>query len=216
MSHAVALSMAGWPVGGLRLLAAALAREAWGSTLEDPPAAVPGVSIGSIQRQDPRAWHVLFAEEMPAVYRYVRSRIPSEHDAEDLTSQVFEEAWRRASALEDRGLPVRAWLFGIARNIVSSHRRRWVLRPPVLSLDAVDGAIGDGGHDPELIDLASAISSLSAAHSEVITLRFLHGLSLEETAAVLDTTVDGVKGRQARAVAQLRELLVGKREWTSA
>ena len=57
------------------------------------------------------------------------------------------------------------------------------------------------------MDLARAIARLDPAHSEVITLRFVHGLSLQETASALDVTVDAIKGRQARALAALREIL---------
>jgi len=59
------------------------------------------------------------------------------------------------------------------------------------------------------MDLARAVASLAPGHGEVINLRFIHGLSLQETAEVLGTTVDGVKGRQARALAELRQHLVG-------
>lgn len=61
--------------------------------------------------------------------------------------------------------------------------------------------------DPERLDLARAIGNLERAHAEVITLRFLHGLSLAEAAAALSTTVDAIKGRQARALAALRDEL---------
>jgi len=146
---------------------------------------------------------------MPAIYRYCRSRLGDPQRAEDATAEVFEQAWRSSHAFEDRGLPVRAWLFGIARNVVGSHRR-WLFRqPPQVAIEAFDGTRDEPALSPERLDLARAISLLEPAHAEVITLRFIHDLSLEETAGALEVSIDAVKGRQARALAALREMLKG-------
>lgn len=194
-----------WP--GLRALLAAVAR--FEGEPEDrlgpDPVQIP--PIGSLKRRDPAAWRILFEREMPAVYKYALGRLGNASDAEDLAGHVFEEAWKHAESLEDRGLPARAWLFGIARNLIASHHRKWFKQQPALALEAFDSAEHDPGLDPELLDLARAIKNLAAAHAEVITLRFIHGLSLQEAAAVMGTSVDGVKGRQARALAELRERL---------
>lgn len=171
------------------------------------PAAPPGIE--SIRSREPEAWNQLFAAEMPAIYRYALSRLGRHGAAEDATSDVFEQAWRNATTLEDRGVPVRAWLFGIARHVVGEHRRSFFKRPPQLALEAFDSAAADPNLDPEQIDLARAVAGLPAAHAEVINLRFIQGLSLQETAEVLGTSVDGVKGRQARALAALRDRLQG-------
>ena len=162
-----------------------------------------------LRRRDPEAWRTFFEREMPAIYRYAMSRLGQPSEAEDATSQVFEEAWDHAGSFADHGLPARAWLFGIARNVVNTQRRKWMRRPPIVALEGFDGGESDPSLDPDLIDLAHSITLLDRGHAEVISLRFLHGLSLQETAAVLGTSVDGVKGRQARALAELRKHLSG-------
>jgi RNA polymerase sigma-70 factor (ECF subfamily) len=160
-----------------------------------------------LRRRDPGAWRALFEREMPAIYQYTASRLGSPTEAEDATSEVFEAAWEHAHTFADQGLPARAWLFGIARNVINTHRRKWVQRPPALALDAFDGGEADPALDPALIDLAHAVGSLEQGNVEVITLRFLHGLSLQETSDVLGITVDAVKGRQARALIEMRKTL---------
>lgn len=174
-----------------------------------PDAASPASTseASRLQRREPEAWRQLFEREMPAIYRYAQSRLANPSEAEDATSQVFAEAWEHADAFEDRGLPARAWLFGIARNVVNTHRRRWFGRPPAVAIEAYDGAAADPGLDADLLDLARSLAVLDPAHAEVISLRFIHGLSLQEAAIALGTSVDGVKGRQARALARLREHL---------
>lgn len=193
---------------GLPRLLMALRNFAPPSQREAPDLHVVSASeIDRLRNRRADAWNEFFVREMPAIYRYALSRLVSAADAEDATSHTFEEAWEHAERLEDEGLPARAWLFGIARNVVNTYRRRRLRRPPPVALEAFDGGAADPSLEPELLDLARALSALEGGQAEVISLRFVHGLSLEETAAVLETTVDGVKGRQARALATLREKL---------
>ncbi|GAB4321908.1 MAG: hypothetical protein Kow0010_02400 [Dehalococcoidia bacterium] len=171
------------------------------------PRPAESIAIRLLRRRDPDAWHTLFTTELQPIYRYVRARVGNATDAEDLTGRVFEEAWKHAESIEDRGLPARAWLFGIARHVVASHRRRWVRKPPHLSIDAFEPPADGTGTATDLLDLARAIGRLPSQQAEVITLRFVHGLSLQETAEAIGASVDAVKGRQARALAELRRML---------
>lgn len=160
-------------------------------------------AIAALRSRNATAWEALFRNEVDALYRYVVSRLGPDA-AEDATGSIFEEAWKSAESLRDQGLPARAWLFGIARNVVNRHRRRWFRRPPVLSLDAARDLGTSEPERAELLDLASAIHRLPADQAEVITRRFVHGLSAPEAAAVLAVSTDAVRGRQKRALATLR------------
>jgi DNA-directed RNA polymerase specialized sigma24 family protein len=91
--------------------------------------------------------------------------------------------------------------------VVASHQRSWLRRPPILALDSFDRAEPDPGLDPELMDLAHSIAKLERSYAEVISLRFINCLSLQETASVLGVSVDAVKARQARALVRLRSIL---------
>ena len=172
-----------------------------------PQPALATPSADALRDQDPWAWRTLFEREMPAIFRYARLRLGDESRAEDATAEVFEHAFRSIESYEERGLPVRAWLFGIARNVVASHRRWFVRQPPQVALEAFDAAHADRGLSAERLDLARAIARLEAAHAEVITLRFVHDLSLEDTAGALGISIDAVKGRQARALVALKAQL---------
>jgi len=163
--------------------------------------------VESLQRGDHESWRLLFDEESAALYRYVFSRLGNAEDAEDVTNQVFEEAWRSIGRYRDEGLPLRAWLFGIARNVAGSHRRRFMGRNAQVSIDALQIEGRPDAVHTEMLDLVRALASIDPAQAETISLRYIHGLSLIETAAVLGTTVDGVKGRQQRALAALKRRL---------
>jgi RNA polymerase sigma-70 factor (ECF subfamily) len=163
--------------------------------------------LDALRNGDSDAWRRLFEEEMPAIFRYARSRLGSHEDAEDVTNQVFAEAWRGIKRYRDEGLPLRAWLFGIARNVAGSHRRRFMARNAQLSADSLDLPDDSTIDRAAFLDLVNALQAIEASQAEVVALRFVHGLSLEETASVLKTSVDAVKGRQKRALVALRERL---------
>lgn len=170
------------------------------------PTAVRGTEYNALRDRDHESWNVLFDQEAPAIYRYALSRLGDAGLAEEATSDVFEAAWKGAESYTDRGLPARAWLFGIARHVVASQQRRWRRRAPQISIDAYVESGQSESHDDRL-DLVRAIAALTPAHAEVINLRFLQGLSLAETAQVLNVTTDAVKGRQLRALEALRREL---------
>lgn len=160
-----------------------------------------------IRDRDHGSWNDLFDQEGPGIYRYALSRLGDAGRAEEVTSEVFEAAWRSAESFQDRGLPARAWLFGIARHVVVDNRRRWTRRAPEISLAAYAEGSPDPGIAAERLDLVRAIANLSPAHAAVITLRFIQGLTLQEAAGALNITPDAVKGRQVRALEALREAL---------
>lgn len=174
----------------------------------EAPALPPSASfLDRLQQSDPEAWRHLFENESAALYRYAFSRLGSREDAEDVTNQVFAEAWNAIKRYRDEGLPVRAWLFGIARHLTSRHRARFMTRNAQVSIDALQV---EGSADAVSVDqlaLVQALAALEPAHAEVLSLRFVHGLSLVEVAAVIKTSVDGVKGRQKRALDALRRQL---------
>jgi RNA polymerase sigma-70 factor (ECF subfamily) len=80
-------------------------------------------------------------------------------------------------------------------------------RNPQVSIEALNLEGSADAVDEERMALAQALAGLDPAQTEVLTLRFIHGLSLAEVAAILKTSVDGVKGRQKRALEALRSAL---------
>jgi len=167
----------------------------------------PASFVDALRGGDQDAWRRFFEDEMPAIFRYSYSRLGSREDAEEVTNQVFAEAWSSIKRYRDEGLPLRAWLFGIARNLAGTHRRRFMARNAQVSVDALDLPDDSTADRAAYLDLVNALQTIEASQAEVVALRFIHGLSLEETAGVLRTTVDAVKGRQKRALIALREHL---------
>jgi len=163
----------------------------------------------SAARRDPDAWSHLFECHFRTVFSYVRHRLPGLAEAEDLAAQVFEVGYSRAHTFDYRGVPIEAWLLGIARNLVRDHQRRSIQRGLPVSVDdetLVERA-GDGG-DPDLReDIRIAMEALTEDQQMVVTLRFLLDRSIAETAVAMSRSEDAVKLLQRRALAALQRQL---------
>ena len=77
---------------GLGILRAAFQRATPTQTRRQPVSP----HIHALRQRDPEAWRAFVSEETPAIYRYVLGRMGNATDAEDVTGEVMEEAWRRA------------------------------------------------------------------------------------------------------------------------
>jgi RNA polymerase sigma-70 factor (ECF subfamily) len=157
------------------------------------------------------AIEALYDRHRPSIFRYVWSRVGDRHAAEDLTSDVFV---RMVTALPDyrsTGQPFRAWLYRIAHNLLVDHYRR-ENKHVAVSLDTIEERDA-GGEDPVSFTerrlnaerVQHALSQLDPAHREIVVLRFLCELSLQEVAQVLGKTEAAVKSLQHRSLTALRQ-----------
>ncbi len=185
------------------------------------PAAVPSGGdetpvwslVAAAQAGDAEAFGQLYDRYVTTVYRYVLHRVGDRALAEDLTSETFVRALRRLDSLSFQGRDVGAWLVTIARNLVRDHVKSSRHRLEVATADVRDAdRATDGPEDAVLQGLATAellacVQQLGSEQQECITLRFLHGLSVAETAAAMGKGDGAVKALQHRAVRKLAALL---------
>jgi RNA polymerase sigma-70 factor (ECF subfamily) len=170
--------------------------------------------IAEAQAFSPTAWAHLFDQYHAKMYDYCYLRTGDRAAAEDLASDVFLEAVRGIRRYRYRGVPISAWLYGIARNLTADFVRRRASRPTLplpeagthAALTTPDGAeASDRAHD-----LRGAIRHLTDDQQQVIILRFFHGLSHDETAAVLGRSSGAVRVLQSRALSALRRVMTGQ------
>lgn len=159
---------------------------------------------------DAQAFAALYDRYFERVYRYVYYRVRQEAEAEDVTSEVFFRALRAMPRYEPRQ-PFLAWLYRIARNAiidkVRATRPRLSFEDALAHPDAADHVV-----DPDLIVLATdrrarlrnALANLTAEQQEVVILRFVEGLSAEETGRIMGKRAGTVRGLQFRALQSLR------------
>lgn len=158
---------------------------------------------------DPEAFAHLYRRYVTDVYRYCLRRFGDRETAEDVTSQVFLNAYRALPSVGNK--PFRAWLFTIAHNaVVDAHRRAG---PPSTSLDVFDDW-EDPAETPEGIaihqenrDLVRAVlEQLPKRDREVMELR-LAGLDGNEISRVLHCSPGAVRAAHHRALERMRQIM---------
>lgn len=159
---------------------------------------------------DHEAFGVLYEQYVERIFNYVYYRTGNQHDAEDLTAKVFYRAMRRISQYQQRGLPVTAWLYRIAHNLVANwHRDRG--RRPVISLDEGFTSIPDSEHpevtllqNEEQDHLLTIIRKLPSERQHLIILKFVEHMSNAEIGQIMGRTEGAVKSLYHRTLLSLR------------
>jgi RNA polymerase sigma-70 factor (ECF subfamily) len=168
------------------------------------------------QGGDAAAFGQIYEEYVDIVYRYVYVRCGSHHLAEDLTAETFVRALKRLDSFTWTGKDIAAWFVTIARNLVVDHVKSSRYRMEVTTGDLLDADEQVDAPETEVLArlrdrrLLEAVKELKPDQQECIVLRFLQGMSLAETAAVLGRNENAVKQLQFRAVRTLHRMLAGE------
>jgi RNA polymerase sigma-70 factor (ECF subfamily) len=144
------------------------------------------------------------------VVTYVQMRGAT--DPDDVTSETFLCVFRDLERFEGDEHDFRAWVFTIAhRRLLDTWRKRQ-RRPVETALDpAIDVAGGDAEReamaDLNLADIILLLEQLTPEQRDVVLLRTVADLSLEEVAQVMDRSIPAVKALQHRALNALRKAI---------
>ncbi len=164
---------------------------------------------------DERAFRQLVARWQQPVFAFLLHMLGSVEEAEDLAQDTFVKVFDQAGRYRPAG-KFRSWLLRIAGNKArSTLRRRKVLR--WVTFDAASHDQATPGDDPgrslerrETVDqVRAAVSELPERQRAAVVLKRFQGLSYQEIADILDTTVPAVESLLQRAAATLRLRLKG-------
>lgn len=175
------------------------------------PELVEQILIDAAARGDVEAFAELYDAHVQRVYRYFCYWIGDTEEREDLTQQVFLQAWRAIGRYKRTRAPFRAWLVTIAHNLVVDYYRS---KKPTATLDR-DPPAQDRWSNPEAHLLAAsdqesvrrAILRLKPEHQRVLTLRFVEQCEYAEIAQTMGKTEGNIRVIQHRALAELRRLV---------
>lgn len=162
---------------------------------------------------DSEAFGLLYDHYHVAVYRFLYYRTRSSSLAEDLTSETFFRALRSMQNFRWQGKDFGAWLMTIARNLATDHFKAGRTRLELTTEDM--GQHDDATESPEATVLAgltnemlvSALGELPDEQRDCLVMRFLQGMSIAETAAVLGRSDGAIKQLQLRGVRNLAKLM---------
>ncbi len=178
-------------------------------SLQDPKELILAAKNGSTA-----AFGQLYELYFTPVYRFILFRVRNQQEAEDLAQTVFLRVYQSVGNFEERGYSPLTYFFTIARNAVIDHWRK-----KKAFLDDAEGTLfatipdnKESAHDAadrehRMEQIRKALPALTEEQQEVITLKFLNGLSNKEISAILNKNEDAVRQLQSRAVKALREIL---------
>ena len=153
----------------------------------------------------------LYEEYYDRIARYVYVRIGNRDEAQDIAGKVFLKALESLKSYQERGIPMQAWLFRIAHNLVidyyrKMHDQRTVPIDSVTVRDDADpAAIVEKNIELERVN--RAMEQLTAEQKEVIGLRFFAGLTSKEVGSILNKSDGAVREMQRAGIEKLRSLL---------
>ncbi|MFF3288424.1 ECF subfamily RNA polymerase sigma factor, BldN family [Streptomyces sp. NPDC003023] len=165
------------------------------------------------QAGEAEAFGRLYDQYSDTVYRYIYYRVGGKATAEDLTSETFLRALRRISTFTWQGRDFGAWLVTIARNLVADHFKSSRFRLEVTTGEMLDANEVERSPEDSVLEslsnaaLLEAVRRLNPQQQECVTLRFLQGLSVAETARAMGKNEGAIKTLQYRAVRTLARLL---------
>ncbi len=163
------------------------------------------------QEGDELAWEVLVRQHQGRICAIAYGYVGEQDDALDLAQDIFVRVYERLHTCVEAEKFV-AWMTRIARNACIDHLRRRKARPPRQDIPAEDMVnLSSGGPTPEDHLISSsrerlvhrALQKLSEINREIIVLKDIQGLPLEEISGMLDLPLGTVKSRSSRARIEL-------------
>lgn len=166
--------------------------------------------IARASRGDHTAFELLYERHWSAVYSYAWVLARSVADAEDVTQESFLALLRKPAAYDPARAQLRTWLIAVARRQFLGRIRGAAREADVEELDRA-GVAPEFDQDLIRLERAEALRAAMAAlpelQREALYLFEFEGLSLAETAAILDIEVNAVKARLFRGREQLKRML---------
>lgn len=159
---------------------------------------------------DQLAFTHIYERYAKAIYRYIYFRVGEADLAEDLQAEVFLRMYESLERYEDRGWPISAWLYRIAhdRTVDSIRRRRYRQHIPLENWGgACDGPELEVDARLDYEELNRHLLDLTDDQRQVIYLRFMADLSIQEVATRLGRTEGAVKALQHRGLQSLARRL---------
>ncbi|GAA5117875.1 RNA polymerase sigma factor [Haloechinothrix salitolerans] len=169
--------------------------------------------VTAAQSGDADAFGRVYTLYVDDVYRYILARISDQRLSEDFVSETFIRAYSAIHSVQYQGNTLRAWLITIAKNIVRdfySSRRR---RREVLIDEITDNCIVGESAEVQVFKLDRretlwrCVNKLTSGQRICIRLRFEFGMSVRETAVMMERSEQAIRQLQHRGVCKLSELL---------
>lgn len=155
----------------------------------------------------------IFETYYKRIYNYIFYRVNSHHEAEDLTSQVFEKIMVNIDTYCEEKSPFEVWMFSIAKNVTNDYFRE-IKKHKFFSIDSIIELISSRKTPEDIVEtletnaeLLRALKILDARGRNIIALKFGANLKNIEIAEILEITESNVGVILYRTMKKLRKEL---------
>lgn len=148
----------------------------------------------------------LLTEQREAFLAFVRRRVRSGADAEDLLQTAYMRATEKLGTLRD-GERLEAWFYRVLRNTIADHHAAWARREAQVALIARDATELPPNEAAVCACSLGVLDRLTPDHAAILRLVDIEEGSLDEAAHAFHTTTGTAKVRLHRARKALREAL---------
>jgi RNA polymerase sigma-70 factor (ECF subfamily) len=181
------------------------------TTLDESAEGARAVSLAVARAKDGdgEAIRYLYVRFSHNIYGYVRSIVRDDHDAEDVTQQVFAKIMVAIGKYEQRSMPFSAWVLRVAHNAAIDHVRAWRTVPREEVRESTVPADERGTECRK--NLCDALGELTHEQREVLVLRHVLGLAPAEIALRLGKSEDSIHALHYRGRGTARRSLVEMR-----
>jgi RNA polymerase sigma-70 factor, ECF subfamily len=145
-----------------------------------------------------------------SIFGFIYNRVGRHKElAEDISQEVFVRAWRERERFDPAKGGIKTWLFTIARNLIIDHYRAQARRQTDSLENVPESHTATHSSDASLLMhfLTGKLPELSEEDCELITLRYIEQLELEEIAEIIEKNYNATKVAVHRALYKLRDLI---------
>lgn len=157
------------------------------------------------------AFGEIYNQFLRRIYRFVYFLVGSQELSEDLTQETFLKAWKALPNFSLKRGTIQAFLFSIARNLVTDYRRR--KKTISLDLNRMEEIDPDENVEEKIIEkeegkqIYKALLKLKDIERQIIILRYFEELSFVEVAQAVDMKDGAVRVRIGRILRKLKKIL---------
>lgn len=168
--------------------------------------------VKQAQTGDQAAFAALYDEFAQRLYAFIRIKVKSTEQAEDILQEVFLKAWVGCKTLEIKDLNFSAWLYRVTANTINDFYRKTYREPTTVSIEeaaevaGIDDPANNASRRLEKRVIVQTLDKLPPHYKQVIELRFLQDFSIADTADILGHNSVTVRVWQHRAIKLLEKL----------
>lgn len=171
-----------------------------------PATADEAVFVRRVKEFQADAWDELYDTYFPKMYRYLYTHVGSRDVAEELVADVFEQACKGIRRFNYRGVPLSAWLYRVAHNVMVDWWRKQARSPEMRVVSELAGD-DDSHRVADRDELARAMILLTREQQQVLVLRHIEGHSAASAGEIMGKKEGAIRALEFRALASVRRAI---------